>query len=284
MLSIQPKFTQYATAKQTAFGMRNPQETPEDRYFENKTNYYKEQTQAFDEALLNEHTPDVMKKVIKGFKVVSEGLLEGWAVAWGASKGLKIIKGTTIKGLNSKFAKHAEDILKPVGEGLKNAGRTIKTKFGNLIDKFKASNFATKTAEKFTSATAAMRNNAVGKYVVMTFEGIGKGFNYIGGLIKKGANKVITPLKEMSAGEIYDKAAKATSTTFGVGAGAAGAYNATMKPEDKNKIKDEVDERGYDDENSFKGTGDHVDDDFDNNFLDEQLVDEPIEKEYREAV
>lgn len=88
----------------------------------------------------------------------------------------------------------------------------------------------------------------------------------------------------MSAGEIYDKAAKATSTTFGVGAGAAGAYNATMKPEDKNKIKDEVDERGYDDENSFKGTGDHVDDDFDNNFLDEQLVDEPIEKEYREAV
>ncbi len=284
MLSIQPKFTQYATAKQTAFGMRNPQETPEDRYFEDKTNYYKEQSQAFDEALLNEHTPDVMKKVIKGFKVVSEGLLEGWAVAWGASKGLKIIKGTTIKGLNSKFAKHTKDILKPVGEGLKKAGSTIKTKFGNLIDNFKASNFATKTVENFTSATEAMRNNAVGKYVVMTFEGIGKGFNYVGGLIKNGANKVITPLKEMSAGEIYDKAAKATSATFGVGAGAAGAYNATMKPEDRNKVKDEVDESDYDDKNSFEGTGDHVDDDFDNNFLDEQLVDESLEKECMEAV
>lgn len=69
MLSIQPKFTQYATAKQTAFGMRNPQETPEDRYFEDKTNYYKEQTQAFDEALLNEHTPDVMKKLLKALKL-----------------------------------------------------------------------------------------------------------------------------------------------------------------------------------------------------------------------
>lgn len=273
MLSVQPKFTQYAAAKQPAFkGLSNPQETPEDRFFEEKTNYYKDQTRAFDEALLNEHTPDAMKKVIKGFKVVSEALLEGWAVAWGASKGMKIIKSTTIKGLNSSFAKHTEDILKPVGEGLKNAGKTFKTKFGNFITNIKTSDFATKTAERFTNMTESMRNNTVGKYVVSGFEAIGKVLKYIGNLAKQGADKVISPLKEMKAGEIYDKAAKVTSTTFGIGAGAAGAYNATMKPEDR-KADDDTNVK-YNDE-----------DDFDNSTtdkLDEHYLDN--DDEYQEAV
>lgn len=278
MLSVQPKFTQYAAAKQTAFkGLSNPQETPEDRYFEEKTNYYKDQTRAFDEALLNEHTPDIMKKVIKGFRIVSEALLEGWAVAWGASKGMKIIKSTTIKGLNSSFAKHTEDILKPVGEGLKNAGKTVKTKFGNLINNIKTSDFAKRTTEKFNSVTNSMRNNTVGKYIVSGFEAIGKGLKCIGNLVKQGTNKVISPFKEMKAGEIYDKAAKATSTTFGVGAGAAGAYNATMKPEDKKGddiVKDNYDTKNkYDEEDDFDSTTDNLDkQDLENNDEDEEAV------------
>lgn len=74
-----------------------------------------------------------------------------------------------------------------------------------------------------------MNNHSVGKYVVKAFEYIGKAFKFVGGLFKKGFEAIAKPFKGKTGEELYDKAAKVTSNTMGVGAGAAGAYDAATK-------------------------------------------------------
>ena len=51
--------------------------------------------------------------------------------------------------------------------------------------------------------------------------------------IKAVVNFITKPFKGAKVSEVYDKATKATATTLGVGAGAAGAYNATAKVNEK---------------------------------------------------
>ena len=97
MLTIQPKITQYSQQRnQISFKNTEAIGIPDDSFYRDKQNYYENQIREFDELIEDEHTPNAFKKVLKGFRVVSEGLLEGCAVAWGASKGAKVIKSAPI--------------------------------------------------------------------------------------------------------------------------------------------------------------------------------------------
>lgn len=235
MLTIQPKITQYSNTPKIAFKSSNADAVinrltdEENKFYEGKTKHYEKQVQDFDNLINDTHTPNTLKKALKVFKIISEGLLEGWAVAWGASKGAKIMKSSAIAGANSKVAKGTQKILTPLFERIKNGGSKLFEKISKGVDNIKASKAYTKIGEKISAITEKMNNNKVGRIILKGFEYIGKAFKYAGNLIFKGFKKVFQPFKGMKAEEVYDKAAKVTSNTMGVGAGAAGAYNAATK-------------------------------------------------------
>ncbi len=258
MLTIQPKVVNlYPKMNQTSFkgGEAAALDIDNDEaLFEKKTQYYKHQINEFDKSLNDKYTPSSFKKVIKIFKVVSEALLEGWAVAWGASKGSKIIKSTVVKEMNSKTAKGLEEVLTPFGKKLKKAGLGIGTAIKNGFQAIKTSKFVTSAGEKLHNLAERMNKNSIGKYVVKGFEYIGKAFKFAADLVTAGYKRAAQLFEGKTASQIYDKATKATSTTLGVGAGAAGAYNAATGKEkvQENKaasINDEVDETIVDDVN-----------------------------------
>ena len=225
MLTIQPNFTPHSN-KALTFKSGYTVNTAEDRKFQEKTQFYEEQANEFDSMIKDNKTPDYMKKVFKTFKVVSEALFEGWLVMWGASKGSKFVKDGVIKGANSKFTKELKEIFKPISKGLKTARTTFAKSINEGADKFKNSEFLKK-----------MNENFIGKQIVKVFEFIGKGFAAVGKVIKSGYDKVASHFKGKSASEIYDKAAKATGRTLGVGAGAAGAYDAATRPDGKKQAE-----------------------------------------------
>lgn len=227
MLTIQPKITSYS--KPAVSFKAN--EGNDENYFKEKVDYYKQKAKEYEAMASDSNTPKGFRKVMRGFGVISEALLEGWAVAWGASKGAKILKSGVIKGAESKFVKHSKEVLKPVAEGIKSSGKKVAELFTKVIDNIKTS----KVAEKLTNFVGKMKEHKVGKYIVEGFEYIGKALKYVGKLIANGAKKIAEPFKNKPASEIYDKGAKAASVTLGVGAGAAGAYNAaTNATERKN--------------------------------------------------
>ena len=166
---------------------------------------------------------------MKGFAVVAEALLEGWAVAWGASKGAKVLRTPIKNFVNGKFVSHIKDIVKPFNKGIKDSAGKIAEKASEVVEKVKTS----KLAEKLVNFVDKMKENKIGKYVVKGFEYIGKAINYVITKAKKVANKVTEYFKGKSAGQLYDKGAKAASVTMGVGAGAAGAYNAATNAQER---------------------------------------------------
>ena len=96
MLTIQPNVVNYSNRKPVHFrggedgasGSILDSEITEDLYNQ-KSNFYKSQIREFDKSINDEHTPDFMKKVLKTFRIISEALLEGWAVAWGCQQRFK---------------------------------------------------------------------------------------------------------------------------------------------------------------------------------------------------
>ncbi len=240
MLTIQPKFTHYSNTRQIAFRGEDP--SNEDKIYEEKQKHYAKQVEELDELIQDKHTNKTFKKVLKGSKVVSEGLLEGWAVAWGAHKGAKIVKPSIlVKGADSKLYK----VLSPMFSGIKKGGAKFIEVLSKGVDNVKASKLYTGAAEKLAAITEKLNNHSVGKYVVKAFEYIGKAFKYVGGLVKKGFEAIAKPFKGKTGEELYDKAAKVTSNTMGVGAGAAGAYDAATKDSKKtpNADNSEQDEK-----------------------------------------
>lgn len=234
MLTVQPKFTQYTQLHKnnTSFKGVEDCEIPNDAYYKSQSDYYENQIKEFDSLIEDEHTPNSFKKVLKGFKVVSEGLLEGCAVAWGASKGAKVIKSSTMKGINSNFAKKSVEILKPIAEGFKTTGSKFAKTFGEKVAKLKTSKFAT----KLSTLVEKMENNKVGKYVVKSFKAIGKALKWCATKVGKFASGIKNKVKSMNGSQVYDKAANVTSKTLGAGAGVAGAYNAAIRPDKNNGI------------------------------------------------
>ena len=232
MLTIHPNFTNYV---KPAVSFKAGEYDATDEYYQKKVNYYKQQAKDFEKLAQDAEAPKGLSTMMKIFQVASQALLEGWAVAWGASKGSKILKSSFIKGANSKFSKNTKEVLKPIGEGAKNSWKKITEIFGAKAEKVKNSKFA----QKLNSGIEKLKNNKYGKYLVQGFEYVKDAFKYVGSWISQGFKKVTEPLKNKPAEEIYDKAAKVTSTTLGVGAGAAGAYDAAI-----NKKQEVVEEYG----------------------------------------
>ena len=234
MLTIQPKITQYAQQRNNvSFKSSEVAGIPDDNFYRDKQDYYQNQIREFDTLIEDEHTPTAFKKVLKGFRVVSEGLLEGCAVAWGASKGAKVIKSAAVKGAGSNFAKKAGELFGPIAEGFRSTGSKIWKGIGTKLTDIKASKFMTNLSEKFGKIVDNMRNNKVGKYIVQGFELVGKAIKWIGGKIATGFSFLKGKVKDMNGSEVYDKAANITSKTLGAGAGVAGAYNAATKAEER---------------------------------------------------
>lgn len=274
MLTIQPKFTHYSNTRQIAF--RGEDLSDDDKIYQEKQEHYKKQVEELDNLMNDKYTNTTFKKVLKGSKVISEGLLEGWAVAWGAHKGAKIIKPSFIaKGADSKVYK----VLAPIFSGIKKSGSEIIAGISKGIDNIKVSKLYTGAAEKLATITEKMNNNSVGKYVVKAFEYIGKALKYVGGLFKQGFEAIAKPFKGKTGEELYDKAAKMTSNTMGVGAGAAGAYDAATKDSKKtpNADNSEQDEKLEDIDNI--DDADDADDSINNNNYDDELneVEQKIE-------
>lgn len=244
MITIQPNITHYSKQKALpSFKGENSANIisaeQEDEFFKNKTEFYESQIKDLDASLNNDKTPEAFKKVIKGFKIVSEGLLEGWAVAWGASKGSRVVKSSIVKTIEKEGSKTAQEVLTPFGEKIQKYGSKIFDAIGKGFEKLTNTTFAKNTGAKFSKFIDKMRDNSVGKYIVNTFE-------YIGNFI---SDKIIKPLKGVKPGEVYDKATKVTSTTLGVGAGAAGAYNATDRSKSiqaEKEINESADDLEYD--------------------------------------
>lgn len=230
MLTIQPKLSHYSTSKLAFKGEKDnagfsSDEIRNDDFYREKIDFYKKQKQEY-ENLLDEHSdaPKGFKTVVRGFKIISEALLEGWALAWGVRKGSKVMKTTVMSGVNSSFTKKAKDILRPMWKGIKSSGSKLSESVSNSYQTFKASKFATDVVEKFNKIVTALNNNPVGKYVVKTFEYIGKALKYAGAMVKKGYEFVKKPFAGKSADELYEKGSKAAATTLGVGAGGTALY------------------------------------------------------------
>ena len=230
MLTIQPKLTNYQAPVFKA-------SSDEDSYYREKIANYKNKQKEFDELLdENAKAPKAFKAAIKGFKVISEVLLQGWALAWGTKKGAKVVKSSILSGINSNTVPKAKNFVQPAIDLIEKGFKYTKEFFSTKIQKIKTSEFATNLNGKITNIIEKMNNNPIGKYIVKGFEYIGKGFKYIGNLIKQGYEWFTKPFKGKTAEEVYDKAASVTASTLGVGAGATALYNETanLKPQGDN--------------------------------------------------
>ena len=236
MLTVQPKFTNQSSYKTSFKG--DSDFINESKYNEKKS-YYENKKSEFDKIINDEYVPEGMKKGAKVFKIASEGILEGWAVTWAAAKGGKFLKAGYLKAASSKFTKRATEMLKPLGKGLKKSSRNIKISLLNGLDKIKTSKLLTKTTSFFNKAEETLNKTKLGQVVVATVKGIGKALKAVGKAISSITHKIAEPFKKVT----YDKAAKATASTLGVGSGIAGAYSAARKEtNDTASNKDYADE------------------------------------------
>lgn len=230
MLTIQPNFTTKYVQKPTAFkGHEGAYDLTEDLYNE-KSDFYKKQIKDLDEVIENDKTPSTLKKFAKGAKVVSEAVLEGWAVAWGAKKGANILKGTAAKGLNSKFAKNIQDFATKAQDFIKTKGIGTKlhTAIVKGIEKFKTS----KIGQNIINTFNRFADTKVGGAIIKGFKVIGNAFKTAYGFVAKQFSKVKTAMSGKSFDEVYEKTSKAAATTLGVGAGTTSAYTSVRKPEE----------------------------------------------------
>jgi len=239
MLTIQPNFTNQSLRRVPAFKGETGQ-TPEDKYYQEKINFYENGKKEFENLINDDKTAKPLKKLAKTFKVISEMLLEGWAVAWGASKGARFMKASVAEGVNSQFAKGTKDVLKPVGKGLIAAGKKLAGFAESAVKYIKGTPAYTKLNEKLTKITEKMNNNKYGRFALNVLNKIGEGIKVVADFVAKPFKKVANSMKNTSFDKAYDKTAKATSTTLGVGAGAASGYNEVMHPE-KAKVENETD-------------------------------------------
>lgn len=221
MLTIQPNFT-----RNTAF--RAEKNLVDQETYEEKKRYYKDKQREFNEILDDENIPEGMKKGAKICKVASEGILEGWAVAWGASKGASMLKSPKVVKFFIKIGKLAKPVEEALGKVFKKVGKFSSEK----IDALAKSKFVEK-----------MDENKVGHVVVV---GVKKLYNGIKSLCNNTKDLFVKYTGKVS-GDTYDKVAGAASKTLGVGAGIGGAYTAARGGDksDTSSVDDYADEADY---------------------------------------
>lgn len=236
MLTIQPNFTTKPVSK-VAFGHSGATafsvETPEDEYYNDKTNFYKKQSKEFDNIIEDDRTPEFLRKMGKAFKIGSEVLFQGWLVAWGASKGAKFLKSSVISGVSSDSAKAAMKTAGKVTDGIQKAAGFLFEKAGKVVERVKTTPAYMNFAQKFENLVKRLDENKYGQYAMAAFRAIGSGIKKVAGYIKKPFVAAGEKLKNADFSTAYDKTAKAASTTLGVGAGATCAYDEIVHPENQ---------------------------------------------------
>lgn len=239
MLTIQPNFSKVQQYAQRPLHFKGQSAEITEDYVNEQRDFYEKQVREADKIINDEKAPEALKKGMKILKIISEGIIEGWAVLWGARTGAKFAKNGAIKTVNSKFAKN-------VGKGLKSAGEFITKGFEKLSE--------SKLAKKAGELVEKLDKTKFGKYIVSAGRAVVKG-------IKTVVEFVRTKLGKATKADIestYDKVANGTATTLGVGSGIAGTYSAAKKAspkhfedieeigdyEDFEDIKDEVEGLG----------------------------------------
>ena len=134
MLTIQPNITHYSKTRALAFKGEDSSPNKEDAFYQGKLDAYETQIKDLNESLNNDKTPGVLKKIIKPCKIASEALLEGWAVAWGASKGSRVVKSSVVKTVEKEGVKVAE-VLTPFGEKIQKYGSKVFGAIGKGLEK-----------------------------------------------------------------------------------------------------------------------------------------------------
>ena len=232
MLTVQPNLVQPRKNITSFRGDTTSRLSSEENdFYKGKTDYYQNQINDFNEVLEDDHTPKTFKKIIKGFKVVSEALFEGWMVAWGIKKGSAVTKAPIMSTINGKVAKNAGEIVKPILKGFKGSAKVI----GGIFEKLMKS----ETAQKFITK---MENNKVGRVILKSARALKKGINFV---YNKGADLVKYIKNKFKVNDInkaYDNVVEKTATVMGTGAGVTGAYRATMHPELDEQPKRQVEE------------------------------------------
>ncbi len=209
MLTIQPKFTA-GNAFRPSFRAEDADFLTEDNYNEER-DFFEKQIDGFDDIINDEYMPEKMKKGVKFLRIISEGILEGWAVAWGAKKGINFLRKTGTKTLNSKTYTKAKEILTPAKEGLAKARQNIKKYIGEKLQKIGETQFGQK-----------VKNSKFGKFIKNAFENISAKISAAKTKIQEKTNKIT-----------FEQATNATATTLGVGSGTAGAINSAIEANEK---------------------------------------------------
>lgn len=267
MLSVQP--VSVATSQKVRnvnFGNRSSftVETPDDENYNKKTKFYEKQKNEFENIINDEEAPEILKKMGRFFKVVSEALFNGWLVAWGASKGAKFVKSSVASGLNSKAAENLKTFAKPLGEKFTTLSGAVAGGIASVGERIKATNVYTNISKKLTNLAEKLDGDKYGQYVMAGLRFVGSGVKSVLKLIAKPFEKLAEKVKGAEFDKAYDKAAKFTSTTLGVGAGAASAYDEAVHPEtqkmyEPDKADDiDKDKKEFDDE--VKSHLDDIDD------------------------
>jgi hypothetical protein len=219
MLTIQPNLTTKTYSSRNV-SFRNLEDISESDY-RNQEHFYEGQIREANKIINSEHSPEILKKGMNWVKIISNGILEGWAVLWGAAVGAKTIKKGSIKFANSRF-------MQKLGTNLRKFGQKINEKFGEGVSK------------KVAEFTEKLSKNDFGSKIL-------KGISTVTDVAKKGLAILGKPFKGKSAEEIYDKGAKAVATTLGVGSGAAGIYSEARK-EQLEKIKANIENEDNDED------------------------------------
>jgi len=222
MLTIQPNFTTKQNyTKPLHFKGESKPLTEE--YVNEQKEFFKKQIKEADKILNDKETSETLKKWAKKCKIASKGIIEGWAVLWGATRGAQFAKAGTIKAIQSKSSK-------AISKNLGRIGSYISRSFAKLAE----SSFGKKAAEYIEK----LDNTKYGNYIVKAAKAIAKGIKKIFGFAKKGtANLNVENIEKT-----YDKVSKGAARTLGVGSGIAGSYSAVQevkKAEEKAKVEEE---------------------------------------------
>ncbi|MBR1425573.1 hypothetical protein IJ579_08425 [bacterium] len=211
MLTIQPNFVT-KTSMRPVF-TANDSLLDED-YVNEQRDFFEQQRDNFDQIIEDDYVPGWVKKGAKVFRIISEGILEGWAVAWGATKSAKFVRSSSTKAVESGFYKGAKNILKPIKESF---GKFVSGKWKALM----STEFMLKRSNEINEF---LEKNSVGKAINSFIQGI-----------KGKYGKLVEKTKDIT----FDQVTNVTAGTLGVGSGAMGAYNSAISERNMEVAEDE---------------------------------------------
>jgi hypothetical protein len=207
---------------------------------DNDINFYKEQVEELDQFINENYIPDKMKKPFKFFRTIANGAIDGLAVFGSTLMLAGFIKKSGAKIGANKYYNSAVNIAKSAIEkapkGLKFIGEKIVKGFDKLLK--------SPIYEKFASSKWGKRLIVDASILAVKGEdAIKVAMKPVKKLQEPIQNKIIKPIKNIDS----DKAVKGTATVLGIGSGVTGAYETSMRNDEKAEVE-EPDFENYEEE------------------------------------